>query len=169
MPNTDSRAWPMPTVGGSGGTWGTELNTLFDDHIEADVDAIETTANAALPKSGGVMTGEVEIKTERYATKDLGSISGTTDIDLSVADFQFGTIGGSTTFTFSGWPSSGKVEHVELELTNGGSSSVSWPAAVKWDGGSAPTLQNSGVDVLVFYSRDGGTTIRGMHAYSRSA
>lgn len=169
MPDTDSRSWPMPTVGGSGGTWGTELNDLFDDHIEADVDSIETTADAALPKSGGTMTGEVEIKTERYATADKGNLSGSVTFDLSVADFQFGTVTGDiTSLSISNWASSGKVEHFELELTDGGAHDITWPSAIKWDGGSDPTLQSSGVDTLVFYSRDGGTTIRGMHSYSFS-
>lgn len=169
MPTTDKYGWTMPTVGGSAGTWGTELNTLVDDEIEEQVKSNENTAAAALPKAGGVLTGEVEIKTERYATVDLGNISGTTTMDLSSANFFYGTISGSTTFAFSNWPSSGKTEFVTLELTNGGSGSVSWPAAVEWDGGSAPTLQSSGTDVLVFYSRDGGITIRGMHSYSKNA
>lgn len=168
MPNTDSRGWPMPVDGGSAGTWGAELNTLFDDHIEDDVDSIESTANAAMPKAGGVFTGEIEVKTERYNVVDKGTVSGSTSIDLSAADFQVATISGDTTFSFSGWPSSGKVEHVELEIHDGGSATVSWPSAIKWDGGSEPALQTSGVDVVVLYSRDGGTTIRGMHAYSRS-
>lgn len=160
----------MPTVGGSGGTWGTELNTLFDDHIEVDVDAIEATADAALPKSGGVMTGEVETKTERFASVDKGSISGSVTFDLSAADFQFATVSGDlTSVTISNWPASGKVEFFTLELTNGGAHSITWPASIKWDGGNDPTLQSSGVDTLILYSRDGGTTIRGMHAYSFSS
>ena len=168
MPNTDSRGWPMPTDGGSAGTWGSELNTLFDDHIEADLDTVEATANAAMPKAGGVFSGEIEIKTERYAATDHGTTSGTVTLNLSNANFHFVTANGNITFAFSNWPSSGKVEHVELEITDGGAHSISWPASVKWDGGSAPSLQTSGVDTIVFYSRDGGTTIRGMHSYSRS-
>lgn len=166
MPDTDSRGWTMPTVGGSAGTWGTELNAMVDDEIEADVDAIETTANAALPKAGGVMTGELEIRTERYDTEDHSNISGATTLNLSDANFHFGTVTGDTTFSFSNWPSSGKAEFVTVELENGGAHSITWPAAVEWDGGAAPTLQSSGVDVLYFYSRDGGTTIRGMHSFS---
>ena len=38
-----------------------------------------------------------------------------------------------------------------------------WPAAVKWQAGSAPTLTQgeTKVDVLVFITDDGGTTWRG--------
>ena len=41
--------------------------------------------------------------------------------------------------------------------------SQTWPAAVKWAGGSAPTLTQgeTKVDVLVFITDDGGTTWRG--------
>lgn len=169
MSTTDKYGWTMPTVGGSGGTWGTELNDLIDKEIEEQVKSNENTAAAALPKAGGVLTGEVEIKTERYASMDKGSMSGSTTFDLSAANFQFGTLGGDISVTFSNWPASGKAEFVTIEITNGGAHSISWPGAVEWDGGSAPALQSSGVDTLVFYSRDGGTTIRGMHSYSRNA
>lgn len=167
MPDTDSRTWPMPTVGGSGGTWGTELNTLFDDHIEADVDAVEATADAALPKSGGVMTGEVEIKTERYTGENLGSVSGSLSLDLNTSNFKYLTVTGDiTSVSFSNWPASGDAEFLTLELTDGGDHTISWPAKIKWDGDSDPTLRSGGVDTLILYSRDGGTTIRGMHAGS---
>lgn len=170
MPNTDKKSWSMPTVGGSAGTWGDELNQLFDDFMEEVIVQIETTADAAMPKAGGVFTGEVEIKTERYASVNKGNISGSVTFDLSAADFQHGVVTGDiTSLTFSNWPSSGKVEHVEIELQDGGAHSITWPAAVKWDGDSEPTLRSSGIDTLVFYSRDGGTTIRGMHAYSAVA
>ena len=41
--------------------------------------------------------------------------------------------------------------------------SQTWPAAVKWQAGSAPTLTQgeTKVDVLVFITDDGGTTWRG--------
>lgn len=170
MPDTDSRAWPMPTVGGSGGTWGSELNTLFDDHIEPDVDSIETTADAALPKAGGVLTGEVEIKSERYTLVDKGSISGSVSFDFAAANVQIATVSGDiTSISFTNVPASGDAAYLELELTDGGAHTITWPASVKWDGGSDPVLQSSGVDILVLRTRDGGTTWRGMHAYSNNS
>jgi len=166
MADTSNFSWSKPVDGGSGGTWGSILNTLFDD-ADSDLNDVKTTADAALPKAGGVMSGEVELKTERYASVDKGNMSGSITFDLSAADFQFGTVTGDlTSVSFSNWPASGKVEWCEVELTNGGAHDITWPGAVTWDGGSAPTLQSSGVDVLTFYSRDGGSTIRGMHAYS---
>lgn len=165
MASTSNFSWIKPVDGGSGGTWGSILNTLFDD-ADSDLNSVKTTADAALPKAGGAMSGELEIKTECHAGNDLSNISGATTINLSTANFHFGTVTGDATFSFSNWPSSGKAKFVSLELTNGGSQAITWPGAVVWDGDSAPTLQSSGVDVIVFYSRDGGSTIRGMHSFS---
>tara|TARA_Y100000034_G_scaffold79714_1_gene95646 strand:- start:10 stop:552 length:543 start_codon:yes stop_codon:yes gene_type:complete len=54
-------------------------------------------------------------------------------------------------------------------MTNGGLAAISWVAgahdgggnAVKWAGGSAPTLTGNGVDVLTFITFDGGTYFYG--------
>jgi hypothetical protein len=50
---------------------------------------------------------------------------------------------------------------IVLELTDGGSETLTWPASVEWPGGTQPTLTVGGVDLLTFYTRDGGTTWRG--------
>ena len=34
---------------------------------------------------------------------------------------------------------------------------MNWPASVDWAAATAPTLTAAGVDVLVFYTIDGGT------------
>ena len=81
-------------------------------------------------------------------------------IDCSAGNYFTKTISTTTTFTFDNAPASRMVGFV-LELTNGGSATVSWPASVRWPGGTAPTLTASGVDVLTFVSDDGGTTWRG--------
>ena len=54
-----------PEVGASEDTWGTKVNTdmdLIDTQMKASADAVAATAtvaNAALPKSGGTMTGNI--------------------------------------------------------------------------------------------------------------
>lgn len=68
---------------------------------------------------------------------------------------------GGTTWALTGAVGTGKVSSFVLELTNGGAFTQTWPVSVKWDGGIAPTLTAAGVDVLAFYTRDGGITWRG--------
>lgn len=83
-------------------------------------------------------------------------------IDLATGNLFTKTISGATTLTVSNVPTTGTVASFILELTNAGSAAITWFSGVKWAGGTAPTLTASGVDVLGFYSHDGGTTWRGM-------
>lgn len=82
-------------------------------------------------------------------------------IDCSAGNYFTKTASGALTWTFTNVPSS-RAFTVILELTNGGTGTQTWPAAVKWPGGTAPTLTASGVDVLGFITDDGGTTWRGV-------
>lgn len=88
----------------------------------------------------------------------LGSISTNTTIDWSAGSYVTATIGGALTFTFSNPAPTGKACVAYLQLTNGGSAVITWPVSVTWSGGTAPTLRASGVDLLRFYTQDGGTT-----------
>ena len=109
----------------------------------------------------GVLVGE--------SHNALGTISsGTNDIDLSLGGFVSATIGGALTFTFSNPPASPNGCEWVLVLTNGGSAVVTWPGSVTWVGGTAPTLQASGIDVLRFYTVDGGTSWIGELAFDES-
>ena len=90
---------------------------------------------------------------------DLGS---GTAIDVSLGGLFYCTISGATTFTVSNVPSSGSVASFMLSLTNGGSATITWWSGMRWPGGVAPTLTASGMDVLGFYTRDGGTTWTGL-------
>jgi hypothetical protein len=84
------------------------------------------------------------------------------NIDLSAGNYFTRTISGTTTLTYSNVPATGTTASFILELTNGGSATVNWFAGMTWAGGTAPTLTASGVDVLGFYTFDGGTTWRGL-------
>jgi len=82
-------------------------------------------------------------------------------IDLSTGNYFTYTVTGSTTFTVSNGASSGTVNSFILDLTNGGSATITWISGTKWAGGTAPTLTSSGRDVLGFFTEDGGTTWNG--------
>ena len=92
-----------------------------------------------------------------FSTQDVNA-SGTS-IDLDLGNYFYKTITGATTFTFDN-AKANLATHFYLELTNP-STNITWPASVDWAGGSAPTLTTTGVDILEFITRDGGTTWHG--------
>lgn len=160
---TSGYAWPMPTVGASTNVWGTELNTLIDDHIEVKVAAVETTANAALPKAGGAMTGRVDVFSSTLKRIDKGSISGAVTLDLSTGNVFTATVTGNvTSLDIVNAPSGTWGTFFCLILTNGGAFTVTWNSRFKWPGGTAPTLTASGKDILAFLTSDNGTTVNGV-------
>ena len=104
---------------------------------------------------------------ERPLLQDYGEIvnaigatgGGTQDIDITLGNVVTATVDTSAnTFTFSNPTATGKNCGFILYLTNGGSQTVNWPAAVDYPGGTAPTLTEAGVDILVFNTTDAGTT-----------
>jgi len=78
------------------------------------------------------------------------------------------TLTANSTLTFSKAPSVGKAGSFTLILVQDGTGSrtVTWPAAVDWAGGTAPTLTTAAnsVDVLVFVTVDGGQRWYGFSA-----
>ncbi len=92
----------------------------------------------------------------------LGALSGAAAIDTQAADHYTGSISAATTFSFTNPPAAGDSAAFVLELTNAGAAAITWPASVKWEGGTAPSgLPAAGVTLLVFVTRDAGTTWHG--------
>jgi hypothetical protein len=87
---------------------------------------------------------------------------GANDIDQSVGNWFTKTISTTTTLTVSNTPASGTASSFILDLTNGGSATITWWSGVKWAGGTAPTLTAAGRDALGFYTYDGGTIWTGL-------
>jgi len=71
-----------------------------------------------------------------------------------------------TTLSFTNVPASGRVYSMTLFLAYTGSFNVTWPASVKWAGGSAPTLTsaNGKADIITLVTKDNGTTWYGFVA-----
>lgn len=84
------------------------------------------------------------------------------NIDLNAGNVFTKTISGATTLTVSNVPVAGEVGSFILDLTNGGSATVTWWAGMDWGSGAAPPLTAAGRDVLGFITHDGGTTWTGM-------
>ena len=124
--------------------------------------AVKATADAALPATGGVMSGNIDFNDNviqeacimDYAEKPQAAAAN--DIDLSLCYVQTYTLSGSQTLTFSNPPASPKAGSFTLFVTNGSSATLTWPTSVKWPGGNQPDLTASGLDVEVYTTIDGG-------------
>lgn len=84
------------------------------------------------------------------------------NIDLGLGSVFSVTVSGPVTLSVSNPAAAGSSSAFVLEVTNGGSATITWWPGVKWGGGVAPTLTTAGVDLLGFYTRDGGLTWRGL-------
>lgn len=162
MSNTANFNWGKPTVGGSDGSWGQTLNDALDA-ADASLKTVSDVASAALPKAGGTLTGNVNVKTATMARVDKGSVTAAVDLDLSAADYFTLAPTAPITLTISNAPAGGFATAVILRITNGGTR-VTWPTGTKWPGGSSPTLTAAGIDIVVMISDDDGTTWRAMVA-----
>lgn len=137
--------------------------------VTRELAAGDTLPAAALPPAtaaalGGVKAGlglAVAADGTLSAREGYVAVAAAT-IDLALGAVFSKTITGATTFTLGNVPAAPAVPSFILELTDGGGATVTWWAGVKWAGGAAPVLTASGLDILGFYTRDGGTTWRGM-------
>lgn len=123
--------------------------------VSAGVVSVEgvtvATASNTLTLTNKTLTGLKETKVAVSAA----------EINLATGNWFTKTISTTTAFTVTNVPSSGTAVSFILDLTNGGSATVSWSTgftSVKYAGGSAPTLTASGRDVLGFFTHDGGST-----------
>ena len=151
-------------VTNDGGTMRQTTVDTFDTYFSASTKTLTNKTLGAVTLSGAVTGADqtisaVNLKDYGEVTNAIGSTGGgSQDIDLTAGNSVTATVDTSAnTFTFSNPTASDELCGFTLTLTNGGSQTVNWPASVDWAGGTAPTLTSSGVDVLVFYTTDGGT------------
>lgn len=131
----------------------------------AGVATIEGNRIIVAGDNGDVTVQKINLRDYGEVTNALGSGGGARTIDLTLGNVITATISTSTvTWTFSNPTASDEGCSFTLVLTNGGSQTVNWPASVDWAGGTAPTLTTSGVDILEFFTVDGGTTWYGFAA-----
>lgn len=110
-----------------------------------------------LDKSGGTMTGAITAIRETQISLGVSSA-----IDLSLGNLFTKSINSNTTISVLNCLSSGTSNSFILELVNAGAFTITWFSGIKWADGFAPILTASGVDVLGFYSYDGGVTWKGL-------
>lgn len=162
MATTANYGWTLPTVAGDNNIWGGILNTLLNA-VDTSLKAVETLATARLPLIGGVLTGRLDVKTASMAIQNRGTISGSTTLDLSIAQYFIFTVGAALTFTsFANAPPANLAVGIITRISNGGAFAITWPGSVRWVAGTPPTLTVAGVDLLAFITDDGGVTWRGL-------
>lgn len=150
----------LGTVGvANGGTGATTLTgVLKGNGTSAFTAATAGTDFVAPGGAAGAITA-----TGFKETRTTPSISsGTLTLDCTAGNvFAVSLNANITTLTFTNVPASGTAFGLTLALTADGTArTVTWGAAVKWPGGTAPTLTstNGKVDVFVLTTWDGGTT-----------
>ena len=143
--------------------------SVDDAHLATGISASKLTGSLPALTLAGALTGAdqtvsaINFKDYGHITNALGSAGGTRTINLTLGNSITATVATSTnTFVFSNPTASDELSMFILFLTNGGSQTVAWPGTVDWAGGTAPTLTTSGLDILTFFTLDGGTIWHGV-------
>ena len=119
------------------------------------VGAVSTAAQTAITSVGTLTASTID-----GAYEQVAEAVGALDIDCSTGNYFTKTINANSTFTFSNPAASGTVTSFTLELTHT-SGTVTWPASVKWNADTAPTLTAGKTHLFMFVTDDGGTRYRG--------
>ena len=97
----------------------------------------------------------------------------TTSIDLSDGNVVKFTQNVDTTVSFANTGTSNIVTFVRLKDSSATARSLTWPSAIKWDGGAAPTLitdwQSGDANVITLLTRDEGVTWYGWETVSKDS
>lgn len=144
---------------GNGGTGITSLGTGVATWL-----GTPSSANLAAAVTDETGSGSLVFSTTPVITglREKSAAVAASDIDLSLGNYFTKTISGTTTFTVSNVATSGDVAAFVLVLTNGGAFTVNWFSGVTWNNATPPTLTASGIDILAFFTINGGTTWRGL-------
>lgn len=133
------------------------------DYVAAQVPAASTTAAGKIEIATTTETGtgtSTALAVTPDALRKTGAVlkvgtatSGACDLETGTA-FDI-TVSGATTISVSNAPS-GMDAAFLIRMTNGGSSTVTWPSGITWPGGSAPTLTASGLDHIYLLRKSAG-------------
>ena len=155
------------TWGGSDGT-----DRAYAAFISASVDGtpgdddmpgrlvFSTTPDGSATPSERLRISSTGVSKFTGGISQVATAAGALDLDLRTSNYFTKTISGNSTFTFSNPAASGTVSAFTLELTHS-SGTVTWPASVKWNSDTAPTLTTGKTHLFMFVTDDGGSRYRG--------
>lgn len=130
---------------------------------------IPTYVDATSEKISEVPAGDFLSTEGNGLAEGYAALSGATpSVSLNGGGSFSLVLSGNTTFTFSDAPATGSAGF-SLKVTQDGGGSgytVTWPATVKWPGGTAPELTATAdkSDVFVFTTDDAGASYVGLVA-----
>lgn len=130
-------------------------------NVEADEVTYDNATSGLAATTAQAAIDELADGIDRDAYNLGASLSGAVTVDRDNGTWQYGTLTGNVTLTFSA-VDSGKDIGFTLELTQDGTGgrTITWPGSVTWLGGSEPTHDTTAdtTTLWTFLSRDGGTT-----------
>jgi len=127
--------------------------------------AISIDSSADMTLGGGIACADEVIGRPRFTDyAETKQAMAAHSVDLTLGNVQTYTLSGNQTLTFDNPSATGNSCSFTLVVTNGGSATLTWPGAVDWAGGSAPSLTSSGIDILTFMTMDAGTIWYGFAA-----
>ena len=130
---------------------------------------IPTYVDSTSEKISEVPAGDFLSTEGNGIAEGYAALSGTTpSVSLNGGGSFSLVLSGNTTFTFADAPATGSAGF-SLKVTQDGGGSgytVTWPASVKWPGGSAPELTATAgkADVFVFTTEEAGASYVGLVA-----
>ena len=137
------------------------VDTAVFDHTNGCYLKYQGNTKLNTHNTGVAVTGELSVTDKVTQTSTAVSAL---DIDCSAGNYFTKAISADSTFTFSNVPATGTAYGFVLELDVSGDRTLTWPTAVKWAGGSAPTLTAGKTHLFSLVTVDGGTTWRGSAA-----
>jgi len=125
-----------------------------------------------LTQAAAIVTSDANgvVNFDAGTTDDVNTITSSSNaatINLRLGNVFEHDLTENVTYTFSNSGANNTASFFVLKIIQGSSARViTWPSSVDWAAATAPTLTatNDGVDVFVFFTRDGGTTYYGFTA-----
>lgn len=168
--NTNHKGSSAPGSLVAGSHWIDDTNDpiwdyyFYDGTTSIKLCKIDTTNNI-------VIFDGVELESTNQTVKTITSTSSAITVDLDDGAVFYHLTTENTTFTFSNPAASGKNSGFKLFLTQDATGrTITWPGTVIWPNGVEPDVSVlSEKHILVFETRDGGTTWFGTLAIEAAA